>query len=183
MRKGKKQKQKKNNFRATASGRRLISLSCRRACCLLSITGRVNHITDSVSTIVVRRVGGGGGVKIMMDGWAEPYDVGAIGRVLGGVERPHPPCTHTPTNRQPLTPPPFRMASHRDDGLRLHCLPQEMNPFCLAACRSIGTKGLRAIDPAPPPPTCHCVKENLPFFYWSLVNPQFWVFDLFCFPQ
>lgn len=90
----------KNNCHATANGRRLISLSCRRACCLLSITGWVNHLTDSVSTIVVRRVGaGGGGVKIMMDGWAEPSDVGAIGRVLGGGCRPHPPCPHTPSNR------------------------------------------------------------------------------------
>lgn len=101
----------------------------------------------------------------MMDGWAEPSDVGAIGRVLGGGEGQTTPPVY-PHPHQPLNPPPpFRMASHRDDGLRLHCLPQEINPFCLAACRSIGTKGLRAIDPAPPPPTCHCVKENLPFFF------------------
>lgn len=171
----------KKNCHATANGRRLISLSCRRACCLLSITGWVNHITDSVSTIVVRRVGGGGGVKIMMDGWAEPSDVGAIGRVLVGQTTP----PRVPTPPATANPPPrFRMASHRDDGLRLHCLPQEINPFRLAACRSIGTKGLRAIDPAPPPPTCHCVKENLPFFFFlESGQSTILVFDLFCFPQ
>lgn len=79
-----KNKQEKNKTTATATGHGLISLSRRRACCLLSY-----RVTDSVSTMVVRRVGGLRGIKGLMDGWAEPPDVGAIGLgVEGGKTTP-----------------------------------------------------------------------------------------------
>ncbi|KAG7481937.1 hypothetical protein JOB18_008449 [Solea senegalensis] len=49
----------------------LISLSCRSACCLLSITEWVYHISDGVSTIVVRRAEA-------HDGWVAPSDTGQL---------------------------------------------------------------------------------------------------------
>lgn len=105
--------------------RRLISLSCHSACWVSIHHWGVYHMSDSVSTLVVRQAG-------EHDGWVLSSDTIRPVR----AKRPEP-VHNDQITPPPASPPPplaapplcslFSMALHQENGLRLHCLPQKIN--------------------------------------------------------